>query len=233
MIVRRWLTVLVAALSLVLVPTAARALWSASAVGTTSVAATTMRNASALTASCTSAAPDSTVTLTWSPSPDAFVGGYQLVRTDSPGGAQTTWTAAAGTTQTDAPPVGAGRSYTYAIQATSGAWRTPWLAADAAPAYTADGCSPAPAPAPAPSSLMSAASFSARGGAGEVTSTGATPVSGDVGVADEQTVVGFPTGEASGTGQVGDAAADQAHQDRAAADDEAEAEQPRASSPET
>ncbi|MDQ3502717.1 MAG: ice-binding family protein, partial [Actinomycetota bacterium] len=111
-------------------------------------------------------------------------------------------------------------SYAYAIRASAAAWTTPLLPAVGAPAYTAAGCSPAPAAEPASSLLLSAASFSVLGGTGGVTSTGATSVSGDLGVSAGQAVVGFPPGEVSGTVHAGDATAAQAHLDLAAAYDD-------------
>jgi hypothetical protein len=172
-----------------------------------------MANAEGLTALCASAAPDSPVVLTWTASPDGYVDGYEIVRSASPGGAQSTLTAGhLATTLTDAPPTGNGLSYTYAIRATAGSWTTPWLEATAAPAYGDDGCSPAP-PILAPAS----ASFSVLGGAGGVTSTGATSVSGNLGVSAGEAVVGFPPGEVAGTIHVGDATATQAHTDLTAA----------------
>ena len=215
---RRWLTVLMVVLSLLLAPTLAAALWSATADGKSSVAADTMTNAGDFSASCTSAAADSSVALSWTLSSDPYVDGYQIVRTASPSGAQSTLTGGSGArTWTDSPPVGEGLSYTYAIRATSGAWKTPLLAAVGSPAYTADGCSPAPAAEPAPSTLLSAASFAVLGGTGGVTSTGSTSVSGDLGVSAGQALVGFPPGEVAGNVHLGDATAQQAHLDRVAA----------------
>lgn len=222
MIIRRWLALPVAVLSVLLVPTMADALWSATADGQTSVAAATMTNADDFAASCTSAAPGSSVTLSWTASPDSFVDGYEIVRTDSPGGGQSTLTTGSGDTAwTDSPPVGDGLSYAYAIRASSAAWSTPLLAATGAPAYTAGACSPAPAAEPTSSPLLSAASFSVLGGTGGVTSTGATSISGDLGVSAGQAVVGFPPGEVSGKVHLGNATAEQAHLDRAAAYDDA------------
>jgi hypothetical protein len=217
-ILRRWLTVLVAVLGVLLAPTLAHGLWSADADGATSIAAKTLTNAGDLTAACTSAAPGSSVTLTWTASPDSYVDGYKIVRTDSPGGAQSTLTTGSGvTTWTDSPPVGDGRSYAYAIRASAAAWTTPLLPAVGAPTYTAAGAGLQPAAKPASSLLLSAASFSVLGGTGGVTSTGATSVSGDLGVSAGQAVVGFPPGEVSGTVHKGDDTAAQAHTDRAAA----------------
>ncbi|MCW2545442.1 MAG: Ice-binding protein [Frankiales bacterium] len=213
MTLRRSAAVLVAALTFLLAPTAAYALWSTAAHGTTSVTAATMANAGALTALCASAAPDSPVVLTWTASPDAYVDGYEIARSASPGGAQVTLTAShLATTLTDTPPVGGGLNYTYAIRATAGAWTTPWLEAAAAIAYSDSSCSPAP-PILAPAS----ASFSVLGGAGGVTSTGATSVSGNLGVSAGEAVVGFPPGEVAGTIHVGDATAAQAHTELTAA----------------
>ena len=212
MTLRRWVAVLAAASTALLAPATAGALWSATAEGPTSVEAATMASAGAFSAACTSAAPDSSLTLTWTPSPDGYVDGYEIVRTDVVGGGRSTWTTGSGvTTSTDAPPVGAGLSYSYSIRATSGAWTSPLLVAPEVPTYAAGGCSPAP------SLLLSTTSFSVLGGAGGVTSTGETSMSGDLGVSVGQSVVGFPPGEVLGTVHAGDATATQASSDLAAA----------------
>lgn len=142
MIARR-LLVLPVALSCLL-PTAAQAQWSASASGSAELAASTMTNATGFAAACTTSRPKSTVTLTWTPSPDVYVDGYVIVRTASGGGIDQTITVQGNVSgTTDAPATGPGISYTYAIRATGGSWTTPLLAASGTLTYSRNGCATA------------------------------------------------------------------------------------------
>jgi len=63
---------------------------------------------------------------------------------------------------------------------------------------------------PAPVGLGTAATFAVLAGTPDVTSTGPTTITGDVGIAPAVAVTGFPPGTVSGTIHKGDAVALQA-----------------------
>lgn len=120
-------------------PTAAGAAWSSSARGGVAAAADTMANASGFTAACSNKSANSTITLAWSISPDAYVTGYLVQRSDS-SGATTTIPVPGRTTASyvDTATQVNGFAYTYEIRAVLGtsSWTTAWLAATGRPSYT-------------------------------------------------------------------------------------------------
>lgn len=124
-----------------LLPTAAQAQWSASAAGATGLEASTMTNATAFSAACTSRKPKSDVTLTWTPSPDPYVDGYVITRTGFGGGTDAVITVQGNlSSATDTPSARSGFSYAYAIRATGKSWTTLLLAATGTPTYARNNC---------------------------------------------------------------------------------------------
>lgn len=141
--IRRSLLLLLAFLSF-LMPTAAQAQWSASGAGVAELRASTMTNATDLTAACATGRPKSDVLLTWTRSPDAYVDGYVITRTGSGGGTDAVITVQGNlSSATDTPPARSGYSYAYAIRATGKSWTTPLGAATAGPTYTRNSCTTA------------------------------------------------------------------------------------------
>lgn len=136
----------VLALGLVAPPALASAGWSSSAGGNVVTGTDAMTNASGFTAACTNKNPTSTIQLRWTPSPDPYVTGYDIVRTASdgtvlliviPGGTSSS--------HIDRNLMnGGGYSYTYTIQATADgtSWQTPAIAGTGRPSFTGskNGC---------------------------------------------------------------------------------------------
>jgi hypothetical protein len=141
--------VLIAALAGVVVgmPTPASALWAATATGPARLTADTMTNASAFTAACNSNKAKSPVDLVWTISPDTYVSGYRIVRTNTADGTTATLNVTGRTTSSlsDAPPTGKGLAYAYTIRATSTSttWTTFALAATGVPTYSTNACTTA------------------------------------------------------------------------------------------
>lgn len=126
-------------------PVGASAQWSAIASGSAETRADDMTNATNFTAACTNKTSNSSVTLTWTASPDLYVSGYHLVRTSSNG------TVASGTlsgrttvSYTDNISQPAGQTFTYTIRAVSSgtSWSTTATTASGQPSYTGpkNGC---------------------------------------------------------------------------------------------
>jgi len=134
---------------LLVAPKAASATWSATASGGAPVVASTMTNATGFKAACTSTGGNSSVTLTWTISPDPFVDGYEIVRTATGGGTNRTIrvgrTTATYVDDTTTKPTGntGPHVYSYTIRSgsTAHAWTTPLLAAVGTPTYTNNSCS--------------------------------------------------------------------------------------------
>lgn len=131
-------------------PTAASAMWSSAGVGPAAVSADTMTNAAGLTATCANTRVRSPVDLAWTISPDAYVDGYEIVRTDTTTGVAVVLPVAGRATASyvDAPP-GTNKvppvGYAYTIRATSSttSWSTPVLAAVGVPTYSKSLCTTA------------------------------------------------------------------------------------------
>ncbi len=126
-------------------PSEASAAWSATGSGPMTVAAATMTKATAFAAACLT---KSTVRLTWTISPDTFVGGYETTRTSGTGVVLDPPIRVARTTASydDTPPAGTARTtatYSYTIRAGSTAhpWRTPALAFTTTVSPTNNSCS--------------------------------------------------------------------------------------------
>ena len=134
---RRVLPLAVVACLLVL-PAAAQAAWSARAAGTAITRSDDMTNATGFTAACSARTATSTVALRWTPSPDAYVNGYSIVRSSSNGTTVTrTVTGRTTATYTDTVASPAGQTLTYTIQATTTTlWRTAATTATGRPSYT-------------------------------------------------------------------------------------------------
>ena len=132
----------------VVAPTAAWGLWAASAVGSAPVGADTLSNPTAVAAACTDPGRTSTMTLTWTPSPDPYVTGYQVVRTSSGGAVvsatvagrtATAWVSSSPTS--DRKPV----SYTFTVRALAGgtSWTAAPVTAAGVPSYDRNSCTTA------------------------------------------------------------------------------------------
>lgn len=138
---RRSLLLVLLPLTGILMPTAAQAQWAATGAGVAGLRASTMTNASGLTAACSTGKPKSDVLLTWTRSPDAYVDGYVITRTGAGGGTDAVITVQGNlSSTTDAPPARSGYSYAYAIRATGRSWTTPLLAATGTPTYARNSC---------------------------------------------------------------------------------------------
>lgn len=124
--------------------TYASAGWSASGGGTARVVADVMTNADDFVATCTTDAPDSTVELSWTVSPDPYVTDYEITRS---GAGMTTTTVVSATTSStvDSPPTIPGATYSYTIRAraSEAVWTTAPVGAVGTPSYTAEGCTSA------------------------------------------------------------------------------------------
>jgi hypothetical protein len=93
--------------------------------GSTTVAATSMRNATLFAAACSANTPAASVNLSWTKSLDTFVTSYVITRSGT-GGTVTlpSVPAANPPAASDAPPTGAGNTYTYTIAAKVQSWTT-------------------------------------------------------------------------------------------------------------
>lgn len=130
---------LVVALLVLGAPAWAGAAWSATAAGVVSTASDTMTNATSFTAACTNKSANSTITLNWTISPDVYVTGYLVQRTDTAG--LTNLIPVPGRTTASYVDTGTqvnGFVYTYEIRAVAdaSAWTTAWLRATGTPGYT-------------------------------------------------------------------------------------------------
>lgn len=126
-------------LALLAAPAAASVAWSATAAGSAATGTATMRNASGFTAACTNKGANSTVQLRWTPSPEPYATGYDILRTSSDG--TTTVISVPGATTSshvDRGMQAAGLSFTYTIRTTSTGtlWQTPPSPATGSPSYT-------------------------------------------------------------------------------------------------
>ena len=134
---------------LVLLPNAVSARWSATASGAVTVSATTMTNASDLTAAC-AGKPNIPVAIAWAATPDVFVDHYVIVRTRENDASRSVVQVPRTTTSySDSPPRPNGRAepnvYSYTIRAGSAAhkWTTPTLMAITKVTLTSSSCSTA------------------------------------------------------------------------------------------
>lgn len=137
---------LLPAVPALLLTTAADASWSASGAGSAAIAADTVDNATGFAAVCAARRANSAVTLSWTATPDAYVEGYQIVRSAAGGGTAATFLVPrTTTTMTDSPPTGAGIAYSYTIQArsTAHAWVSAVTPATGTPTYSRSSCTTA------------------------------------------------------------------------------------------
>jgi hypothetical protein len=107
-----------------------------------------MANVSGFTAACTTNKNKSTVDLAWTASPDAYVTGYTIVRTNTATGASAPVAVPSGrgtVSVVDTAPTNAGDAYTYTIRAVAAgtSWTTPLLTATGVPTYTKNACTTA------------------------------------------------------------------------------------------
>ena len=126
-------------------PMAAWGLWASTAGGSVPVVADTLSNPTGVAAACTDVGRNSTMTLTWTASPDPYVTGYEVVRTSS-GGAVVTASVAGRTTASwvSSSPAGDRKPVSYAFTIRALAAGTSWTAAPVAatgvPSYDRNSC---------------------------------------------------------------------------------------------
>ena len=125
-----------------LAPSAAAAQWLATAGGAGTITASTMTGATGFVASCEAG---TSVRLTWTISPDAFVEGYQILRSRPGVPAQEILALRTTATYLDTPGEAKGQesfTYTYTIRAASRqhAWTTPAAPAPGSITLTKNSC---------------------------------------------------------------------------------------------
>ena len=143
---QRTLAVGVLAVALTALPAIASAGWTGSAGGSAVAGTDGMTNASGFTAACTNKNPTSTIQLRWTPSPDPYITGYDIVRTSSDGTVLLIFVSGGSTSShvDRSLLTTGGYSFTYTIQAVAAGttWRTPALAGTGRPSFTGskNGC---------------------------------------------------------------------------------------------
>ena len=127
------------AAAVIALPGIARANFSATGSGNATVGATTLRNASAFTSTCTAGSNKGPIALGWTASPDAYVTSYVITRSVN-GGAPTPITVLApATSYSDVVNPNKNDVFTYTIRAVAQSWTTAALPAAAAASFTGNG----------------------------------------------------------------------------------------------